>query len=292
MKLKDVVALLKMAGIEEAQKEAETLLSVLSGLDRTAIYLNDPAIGDDIILPLIRNRQRRQPLAYIVGEVEFYGLTIAVGPGVLIPRPETELLVAEAIGELSVRPQRAFNVLDLCTGSGCIALSIARAYPQAHVTAVDVSEAALHYARGNSNINHIHNVTFLNGNLFAPIRKDSRFNLIISNPPYIKSADINGLQPEISLHEPPEALDGGSDGLDFYRRILAAAGDYLNRDGVVIFEIGDGQGADITEIASEVGFNSVVIKRDYAQKERFAIVKKQTQNALWQKRESLTPNLY
>ncbi|MES0336513.1 MAG: peptide chain release factor N(5)-glutamine methyltransferase [Candidatus Magnetobacterium sp. LHC-1] len=283
MKLKDIVALLKMAGIEEAQKEAETLLSVLSGLDRTAIYLNDPVIGDDIILPLIRNRQRRQPLAYIVGEVEFYGLTIAVGSGVLIPRPETELLVAEAIGELSVRSQRAFNVLDLCTGSGCIALSIARAYPQAHVTAVDVSEVALRYARDNSNINHIHNVTFLNGDLFAPIRKNSRFNLIISNPPYIKSADIDGLQPEISLHEPPEALDGGSDGLDFYRRILSAAGDYLNRDGIVIFEIGDGQGADITEIASEAAFNSVVIKRDYAQKERFAIVKKQTQNALCQK---------
>ncbi|KJU87000.1 HemK family modification methylase [Candidatus Magnetobacterium bavaricum] len=272
MKLRDVAALLGRSGIEEPQKEAETLLSLLLQTNRTAIYLSDPAIDDDVILPLIQSRQRRQPLAYIIGEVEFHDLTLVVGPGVLIPRPETELLVAEAVRELSVQSHSALNVLDLCTGSGCIALSIARAYPQAHVIAVDASEAALDYARDNSARNNIHNVEFLSGDLFAHIRRDTRFDLIISNPPYIKSADIDDLQPEIRLYEPPEALDGGSDGLTFYRKILSAAADYLSTDGLVMFEIGDGQGADITEIASISGFKSIVIKKDYAQKERFAII--------------------
>ncbi|MBF0536674.1 MAG: peptide chain release factor N(5)-glutamine methyltransferase [Nitrospirae bacterium] len=283
MKLKDVAALLNSSGIDEPQKEAEALLSLLLKVDRTAIYLNDPYIADEVILPLIRSRQRRQPLAYIVGEVEFYGLRITVGTGVLIPRPETELLVVEAIRALSARPQPTLRVLDLCTGSGCIALSIARAYPHSHVIAIDASEAALDYARVNSTINNIHNVEFLQGDLFAPIRDrltvplltfTGGFSLIISNPPYIKSPDIDGLQPEIRLYEPPEALDGGTDGLTFYRRILAAAGDYLSTDGLIMLEIGDDQATDITDIASATNFKSVIIKKDYAQRERFAIIQR------------------
>ncbi|MBF0344221.1 MAG: peptide chain release factor N(5)-glutamine methyltransferase [Nitrospirae bacterium] len=275
MRLRDITALLKSSDIDEPQKEAEELMCLLLNTDRTVIYLNDPSVDDEKIIPLIRLRQQHQPLAYIAGEVEFYGLRFTVGTGVLIPRPETELLVEKAIERLSVLQKPSPNVLDLCTGSGCIALSIARAYPHANVIGIDISDKALGYAITNSTINNVHNVVFLNGDLFAPL-KNLCFDLIISNPPYIARCDIQELQPEIRLYEPIDALDGGVDALDFYRRIMLKAKDYLSKDGLIMFELGDGQAADVKEMALSAGFETVVIKKDYSQKDRFAIISKST----------------
>ncbi|MGE5299567.1 MAG: peptide chain release factor N(5)-glutamine methyltransferase [Acidobacteriota bacterium] len=268
---------LEEAGIEDAFADAEILTFYAAGADRLAAYMENPEITKELlskIRRLMRRRAKGEPLQYIVGHVDFLGLTIRVGKGVLIPRPETELLVEEAIKQVSSQGSGVsirgggtppvLKILDLCTGSGCIALAIAKALPDADVYGTDVSRAALRFAKKNAEVNEIENVTFLKGSLFAPIRGDALFDLIVSNPPYIISADIPGLQREIKDWEPLEALDGGTDGLDIYRKIFAEAARYLRPGGVILCELGFGQAAAVTEIAQESGLRDVSVKKDYA----------------------------
>ncbi len=275
--LKSSTEYLEEAGIEDASADAEILTCHAAGADRLAAYMENPEITKELlskIRRLIRRRAKGEPLQYIVGHIDFLGLIIHVGKGVLIPRPETELLVEEAIKQIrsqesggrirdgEIPPVR--KILDLCTGSGCIALAIAKALPGADVYGTDVSMAALRFAKKNAEVNEIENITFLKGSLFAPILDSALFDIIVSNPPYIISADIPGLQREIKDWEPLEALDGGTDGLHFYRKIFADAAGHLRPGGRILCELGFGQSAAVKEIAQKSGFGDISVNKDYA----------------------------
>jgi release factor glutamine methyltransferase len=285
--LKSSTEYLERAGIEDALVDAELLVLHASAMERLPAYMENPEIDGTLsakIKRLLRRRAAGEPVQYIIGQVEFLGLRISVGKGVLIPRPETELLVQEAKKTVGSRggglppvqeAENKLHILDLCTGSGCIALALAHEFPSAAVYAADVSRQALKYAKKNAGINGISNVTFLEGSLFKPAQNIS-FDLIISNPPYIRSADIAGLQREIREWEPVSALDGGTEGLDFYREIFSGAKGRLKKDGVVFVELGFGQAEDVAKIARRSGFSSIKIMEDYAGIERILKARDET----------------
>lgn len=295
-KVRDAGEFLKTSGIDNPLKDAEFIIAHCLGTEPMILYRDDPEIQENVmslIETFLRRRAKREPLHYILGYTEFHGLKIRVGPGVLIPRPETELLVEEAVkilkSKISNPPLLPFakaveggitgtdsslsllRILDLCTGSGCIALALAKAFPDAEIYGIDTSGAAIHYAEENAKNNGIQNVTFLKGSLFEPLTKrlTSRishlaFDLIISNPPYIKKGDIITLQPEVQDWEPVEALNGGEDGLEYYRGIMSEANNYLKRDGLLMSEIGIDQAEAVKEIARGAGFENISLKKDYA----------------------------
>ncbi|HHL39377.1 MAG TPA: peptide chain release factor N(5)-glutamine methyltransferase [Deltaproteobacteria bacterium] len=223
---------------------------------------------------------RREPLQYILGEQEFRGLALAVTPDVLIPRPETELVVDEALRALGVMEERAPwdgdgpAVLDLCTGSGAIAVAMALERPDARVVAADISEPALAVARSNAERHGVADrLEFVAGDLFDALDDAAfagPFDLVVSNPPYVASADIEGLDPEL-FHEPRIALDGGPDGLRFIGRIAREAAPRLRRGAAVVVEIGYGQGGDVEHIFRAAGrYGAFALRRDYAGIERIA----------------------
>ncbi len=278
-KLKEAKGILSNTGIENPERDAEVLLSHCLGIERVILYRDDPDISDEMnaqIDALLKRRTGREPLQYILGYTEFYGLKIKVGTGVLIPRPETELLAEEAIKTISkCKFQNAkCKIFDLCTGSGCIALALARAFPDARVYGTDMSADALGYAKENAGLNNIKNIIFLKGDLFKPV-KDMQFDMIISNPPYIRKDDMKLLQPEIIDWEPVAALDGGEDGLDYYRKIISGAGDYLKENGILLLEIGFGQSGLIRNMAEHEGFVDIHILKDYAGIERIVKAQKE-----------------
>lgn len=276
--------LLKMSGLNDADREAELIVSHCLGIDRLHLYKEDPDIPEKILLQIyeyLRRRTAREPLQYILGYTEFHGLKIKVGPGVLIPRPETELLVEEAIKTVHTSHFTSLRILDLCTGSGCIALALAIEFPDAKVYGTDTSEVAIRYAEENARINDINNVEFLRGSLFEPFGKltapgQSSFKagLIISNPPYIKRDEIGNLQPEITDWEPGEALDGGEDGLNYYKMLIPEARNYLKENGYLVLEIGIGQSDEVKWMAEEAGFQDIIVIRDYSGIERILIANK------------------
>lgn len=270
--LKSSTEYLEKAGIEDAFADAEILALHAAGADRLAAYMENPEIPNGTLAKirrLVRRRAKGEPVQYIVGHIEFLGLKIHVGKGVLIPRPETELLAEDAIktaGRGGVTPP--LQILDLCTGSGCIALALAKTWPDAAVFGTDVSKTALRYAKKNAGENSIENVAFLLGSLFSPLKPDIYFDLIVSNPPYVRRADIEGLQREIKEWEPLGALDGGVEGLDFYRRIFADARGHLCKGGKIIVELGFGQAMDVEAISLGLGYKNIEVKKDYAGIER------------------------
>jgi release factor glutamine methyltransferase len=291
-KLRKVREFLESSGIEDAIIEAEMIISRLLGIDRVTLYRDNPQIPEKCISKideLLRRRAKREPLQYILGYTEFCGLKIKVGKGVLIPRPETELLVEEAIKilkskminthlpphpPLSKGGQRGGNILDLCTGGGCIALALAREFPDAQVYGTDTSKIAIRYAKENAKLNKIKNVTFIKGSLFEPVKKSlNTFDLIVSNPPYIKRNDIKNLQIEIKDWEPVEALDGGENGLDYYRAIIPEAINYLKEGGFLMFELGVSQAHAVRKMAEDAGFINISLIKDYAGVERILIAK-------------------
>lgn len=275
-KFREISSLLKSYGIEDPTKEAEMLITHVLNISKTELYSAMRKVSEEessILKSLIERRIKREPIQYIIGYVEFYGMKINVGKGVLIPRPETELLVEEAIREISKEKvpvccrQRVegfkLNILDLCTGSGCIAIALARQFSDADVYGVDKSDTAIQYATRNAIENNIKNVYFLKGDLFEPVR-NKKFDFIVSNPPYIKRSYIKDLQKEIRDYEPINALDGGEDGLDFYRRIFNESPNFLNKDGLLMLEIGYEQADDIKEMAINSGFRDINFKTDYS----------------------------
>jgi release factor glutamine methyltransferase len=276
--------LLEISGLNDADREAELIVSHCLGIDRLHLYKEDPDIPEKIILQIyeyLRRRAAREPLQYILGYTEFHGLKIKVGPGVLIPRPETEFLVEEAIKTVHTSHFMSLRILDLCTGSGCIALALAREFPDAEVYGTDISEIAISYAEENARINDINNVEFLRGSLFKPFEKLSapghlsfKAGLIISNPPYIKRDEIGNLQPEITNWEPGEALDGGEDGLDYYKMLIPEVGNYLKENGYLILEIGIHQAKEIKKLALDAGFQDIIVIRDYSGIERILVANK------------------
>lgn len=241
-------------GVESPRLEAQLLLGHVLGCARIELVARsdeEPAEGERArFKELIRRRVAGWPAAYLVGQREFYLLPFEVTPAVLIPRPDTEALVLEALNRLKGRP--AARVLDLGTGSGCIAVSVAHRCKGAAVTAVDVSPDALAVARRNAERHSVADrVAFLAGDLFAPLPAGAAFDLIVSNPPYVTPGELAGLAPEVRDHEPRVALDGGPDGLAFYRRIAAEAGRWLARGGAVLVEVGWTQEPAVRAIFAE-----------------------------------------
>jgi release factor glutamine methyltransferase len=233
-------------GVENARLEAEWLLCAATGLDRVGLYLNFEKPLHDAELAayraMIARRGKREPLQHILGSQEFCGLEFEVTPEVLIPRYDTETLVNEAL----IRMPGAESVLDIGTGSGCIAVALACNLPCAAVVAVDISEAALDVARRNA-ARHNVAIEFIHGSLFDPLA-GRQFDLIISNPPYIPSGEIEVLQPEVRDFDPRSALDGGLDGLDIYRRLVPQAASFLKCGGWLLVEVGAGQADDVSQL--------------------------------------------
>ncbi|WP_243370177.1 peptide chain release factor N(5)-glutamine methyltransferase [Geotalea sp. SG265] len=258
---------LSQKGVENARLESEWMLCAVLGLDRMGLYVN----FDKPLTPreladyrgLIARRGRREPLQYILGSQEFMGLEFAVTPAVLIPRHDTEVLVNEALK----RAHKGSRILDIGVGSGCISIALAKALPDATVTGVDSSAEALAVAEKNRQAHGV-SLELLQGSLFEPVH-GRRFDLIVSNPPYIPSADLKALQPEVLDHEPVAALDGGEDGLHFYRSLVAAAPDYLAPGGWLLFEVGIGQAEAVEGLLAGGGkFTGTFTAKDAADIDR------------------------
>lgn len=253
-------------GVENSRRETEWLLVAALGLDRIGLYVNfDKPLTDRELAAcreLVSRRARREPLQYILGTQEFMGLDFLVNRAVLIPRHDTEVLVAEALKWASATS----SILDIGVGSGCIAVSLAKSLPEADVWGVEMSPEALDLARKNAE-HHGVTVTFVEGSLFAPL-SGKRFDLIVSNPPYIPTADLATLQPEVRDYEPKQALDGGADGLDFYRSIVSAAPAHLSPEGWLMVEVGIGQAPPVMAILSAAGFGNCFTAHDPAGVER------------------------
>lgn len=247
-------------GIENARLEAEWLLCHALTLDRVGLYLNfdKPLLESELAVfrGLVSRRAKREPLQHILGSQEFMELEFLVSPAALIPRYDTELLVKEA---LKAVPDAA-KVLDIGTGSGCVAIALAKNLADAIVVSVDISAPALELAGRNAALNGVC-VDFREGSLFEPV-KGERFDLIVSNPPYIPAADIETLQPEVRDFEPRSALDGGIDGLDFYRHIIRIAPLHLTSGGWLLLEVGIGQATDVAQLLAENGFSDIYSAKD------------------------------
>jgi release factor glutamine methyltransferase len=256
-------------GIEKPRLDAEVIVGFVLGLSRTQIIIDAQRPLEPTELPrlrgLVKRRRAREPVAYLRGEREFYGRTFRVDKRVLVPRPDTEILV-----EVALARSRAWSlsarVLDLCTGSGCVAITLARQRPTTQVRATDISADALDVARDNALRLGAYNVSFAQGDLFASAR--GQYELITANPPYIPSGDIATLQADVRDHEPRLALDGGADGLDFVRRIVDDAPTHLVPGGVLALEIGAGEAADTAKILADRGFAQIEVAKDYGQIER------------------------
>lgn len=254
-------------GVENARLETEWMLCAALGLDRVGLYVNfDKPLTSDELVPfreMVARRAKREPLQYILGTQEFMGLEINVSPAVLIPRHDTETLVEEAVRVCS----KAKRILDIGVGSGCVAVAIAKALSQAEVFGVDTSDEVLEIAGKNADNNSV-TVKFSKGSLFESVG-DLTFDLIVSNPPYIPSGDIAGLQPEVRDFEPKEALDGGADGLDFYRSIIPSAHRHLDPCGWLLFEVGINQSSQVLELfEKEESYDNLFTAKDAGGVER------------------------
>jgi release factor glutamine methyltransferase len=272
--------MLSHAGIDTARLDAEVLMGHVLGMTREQLLTAADFPLSEVNLrhyrELLRRRIEREPVAYITGRQEFWSLEFRVLPCVLIPRPETERLVETALALARELPLlHSLQVLDIGTGSGAVAVSLAKELPSAMIWATDVSQAALEIARSNAECNGVAaRVRLFHGDLFGAIGEfTGRFDLIISNPPYIRSAQIDALEPEVRRWEPRGALDGGADGLDFYRYIASQAGDYLAPNGAVAAEIGADMGNEVSGLFTAAGYTDVTIVHDYAGRDRVIVVK-------------------
>ncbi len=258
------------AGIAEAALDARLLLEYICHTDRNELIVHAERERSDMeeqfYRVLIEKRASRIPLQHITGEQEFMGLCFKVNQHTLIPRQDTEILVEEALHRLG----DGMRILDMCTGSGCILLSLLKYSNECEGIGIDISEKALAVARENAERLQL-DAVFLEGDLFSPLEgfvsertTDRLFDMIVSNPPYIETAVIETLMPEVRDHEPAAALDGREDGLYFYRRIIAQAPLHMRKGAHLLFEIGCGQGDMVMSLMREAGFEQVGLFQDYA----------------------------
>lgn len=249
------------AGVLEVESDAWLLMSAVCRIDRNFYYVygNEEMIKEQEkeYMALLEKRAERIPLQYITGEQDFMGLNFKVNPGVLIPRQDTETLVEEVLK--AVTP--GMEVLDLCTGSGCIAVSLAKFVPGAKVQGVDISPEALKVSEENARRNGV-NVHFFLSDMFGQV--EGKFDMIVSNPPYIPTGEIQGLMPEVKDFEPHLALDGKEDGLWFYRILAGEGKKYLKPKGTLMVEIGCDQGKDVSRIFKDNGYCDIKVIKDLA----------------------------
>ena len=268
-------SILAEAGIEEADVDARELLMYYKKWNWTDLLMNrsqesSPEETEDY-LQLIEKRASHTPLQHLTGEQEFMGYLFRVTGDVLVPRQDTEILCEEVIKAAEKKAGKGgagLKILDMCTGSGCIAISLKKELPYAEVTAADLSDKALSIARQNAEANDAE-INFRQGNLFEALNEsDTEFDLIVSNPPYIPAEEIETLTPEVKDHDPRMALDGGLDGLDFYRRIAEESYKYMKKDGELFLEIGAPQGEDVKRLLEENSFSDCRVIQDLAQLDR------------------------
>jgi release factor glutamine methyltransferase len=288
-----VAEYLKNKGIDSPRLSAELLLSYVLELKRIELYTQFEKIVTEQQLGrlhgLVERAGQKEPIPYIVGKTEFYSLELNVTADCMIPRPETELLVERAIEFLRTRTGKQ-SVCDLCTGSGCIAVTIARNYPDCRIIATDICDAALSVAAKNIEKHQLkERIRLLCGDLFDPImpqldvekpvhhsHSDGGFDLIVCNPPYISAAEFEKLGKNVKDYEPKLALFAGDDGLDIYRRITERVGTFLKSDAAVMLEIGYNQGQAVKQLLEQAGcFGEITIEKDFNNNDRIAIAKKQ-----------------
>jgi len=262
--------------IDSPRLTAELLLSAVLNMQRIELYMNfDREVAKpnlDKLRTLVKRCLDHEPVQYLTGRTEFYSLSLKVSPACLIPRPETELLVERAIEFLRTRSGMQY-VCDLCTGSGCIAVAIGKNYPDAKIIATDISNEALKIAAENTaKFNLTERIHLLQGDLFKPIidQLDAReFDLICCNPPYISCSEFAALEPKVKNHEPRLALDGGTDGLDIYRRLAGEVGSHLKAGGLLLLEIGYLQGPAVKQLLDETKiFQEIKIEKDLVANDR------------------------
>lgn len=275
--------LLSRMGVESARLDAELLLSKVLLARREEIYLNlnMPLRSDakNLYHSMLQRRAKREPIAYITGQREFWSLDFFVTPDVLVPRPETELLIEIASG-LMESPEVSdskLRILDLGTGSGAIAVSLAKESDHVEVWATDLSHGALKVAEANA-ARHVvrQKIHFLQGDLFEPVKElEDSFDLIVSNPPYVRQSEMKDLPPDVRDWEPKLALDGGSDGLDLYRRIIGQGHAYLRDGGFMLLEIGASMGNEVSQLFGKIGsYAQIALYPDHAGRNRVVAASK------------------
>jgi len=265
-------------GVESPRLQSECILAHVLETPRMQLYLNfERELSDTQIAAcreLVRRRGQREPLQHLLGSVCFQGLDIRVNEGALIPRPETEQLVECAGTFLENLPGPPPTVLDFGTGTGCLAVALAVRFPAARITACDISTEAVLLARSNAALHKVMaRIEFRTGDGFEALSPGSQFDLIVSNPPYIPSGEIQNLQPEVRDHDPRIALDGGRDGLDFYRLLAVEAPARLRARGCLIVEFGDGQAGTISEILARQKWIVETPLPDYSGRQRFLLAR-------------------
>ena len=260
--LQCTVELLVNAGVPDAEIDAWYLFEHVTGMNRSAYFLHKeeelPKEQAERLAELSKQRAKRIPLQYITGSQEFMGYSFLVSPSTLIPRQDTEVLVEEVS-----RVAEGKSVLDLCTGTGCIILSLAKMCRLTKAVGTDISEEAIETAKKNAKRLEA-DAKFFCGDLYNAVPAGERFDILVSNPPYIPSAVIETLMPEVKEHEPMSALDGEEDGLAFYRKIIMEANKFLTEKGQIFFEIGCEQGADVSELLRQNGFENIRVLKDLA----------------------------
>ena len=268
--LADGAKMLTQAGIDEAELDARYILEYITGLNNAQYFIHSEDIIEknkaEEFFRLIERRSKRIPLSYVIGTRDFFGLTFKVDENVLIPEQETELLVEEVI-----KHSERKSVLDMCTGSGCIAISIALFGKPSKVAASDISEKALEVARENAKSLKAGEISFIQGDMFENVTE--KFDIIVSNPPYIETGEIDELMPEVRDYLPRLALDGDEDGLKFYRIISKEAVKKLNKNGRIFYEIGYNQSRAVASILLENGFTDIKVIKDYSGLDRIVMAK-------------------
>jgi release factor glutamine methyltransferase len=267
-------------GVERGRLDAEHLLSHALGVPRLQLYLqfDRPLESEELdrFRPLLRRRAEREPLQYILGRAAFRELELAVDPRVLVPRPETEILVDEVLAWAAARGDAGLTAVDLGTGSGAIALSLVGEGPFARVVATDASEEALAVAAINARAAGLEErVELRHGSLFEPLSEGERFDVVVSNPPYVAEAEAATLEPEVAVWEPSGALFGGPDGLAVLRAIVAGAALFLHGGGLLALEVGVTQAGQVVAAVEEAGgYDDVRVRRDLAGRQRVVMARR------------------
>jgi release factor glutamine methyltransferase len=270
---------LHQKGVDSPRLQIELMLARILDVPRLKLYLNferelsDPELGQ--AREMVRRRAAREPLQHILGSVSFCGFEIKCSPTALVPRPETELLAERAWQFAGSLAPREPVCLDLGTGTGCIAIAIAHQSPATMVHAVDLSTEALALASENAAASGVaHRIRFHHGDAFAAVPAGTMFDLIVSNPPYIATAEISGLQPEVRDYDPRLALDGGEDGMAFYRKIAREAVPFLTTGSKLMLEFGDGQEEALQKVFSDEKWIVEEIVGDYSARPRILIARR------------------